>query len=68
VYPETPMQLTETLTLARYDQDNFGFLRIEVTAQQILGRYISAPFQQTTSPKPHELDSFTISIANRTVT
>ena len=67
-YPETPMQLTDTLTLARYDQDNFGFLRIEVTSQQILGRYISAPFQQAASPKPQELDSFTIAIANRTVT
>ena len=67
-YPEAPMRLTNTLTLAQYDQDNFGFLRIEVTGQQILGRYLSAPFQQAAAPKAKEIDNFTISLADRTVT
>ncbi len=34
-YPEAPMAVSDTLTLERYDQDNFGFLRLEVSKTAI---------------------------------
>jgi acid phosphatase type 7 len=67
-YPEAPMTLTDTLTLEKYDQDNFGFLRLEVTAQQITGTYIAAPYQLATTPAPRVGDTFVINLAQRTVT
>jgi hypothetical protein len=45
-YPEAPMQVSDTLTLASYDQGNFGFLRFEVTAEQIVGRYFGPPMSR----------------------
>jgi acid phosphatase type 7 len=67
-YPEAPMTLTDTLTLEQYDQDNFGFLRFEVTAQQITGTYIAAPYQMASTPAPRVGDTFVINLAQRTVT
>lgn len=67
-YPKAPMQLTDTLTLENYDQDNFGFLRLEVTKQQIAGTYFSAPFDEAAStPKATVTDKFTVNLAKRTV-
>jgi hypothetical protein len=67
-YPEAPMQLAATLRLEKYDQDNFGFLRFEITDEQILGTYFSAPYEETTTPTPLTLDSFAIDLKTRKVT
>jgi hypothetical protein len=44
------MKPTDTLTLENYDQDNFGFLRFEVTKEEIIGRYFAAPYQEPRPP------------------
>jgi len=70
-YPAAPLAVTPTLTLAKYDQNNFGFLRFEVNATEIVGKYVSAPFQGSTAapqPAPAPMDTFTINLAARTVT
>ena len=61
------MQLTGTLTLEQYDHDNFGFLRIEVTKEQIFGTYLSAPYEETKTAIPKTLDSFVINLDTRKV-
>jgi hypothetical protein len=65
--PEAGLKLTDTLALATYDQDNFGFLRFEVTKDQIVGKYFSAPFAEERTPQTEQRDTFTINLANRTV-
>jgi hypothetical protein len=67
-YPEQPVQLTPTLTLAAYDQVNFGFIRFEVTSTEIIGKYFSAPYAEDLTPQTQQLDTFTINLAARTVT
>ncbi len=42
--PTAPLKLANSLTLESYDQDNFGFLRLEVSKTQIAGTYSSAPY------------------------
>jgi hypothetical protein len=66
--PQAPLQLTDTLRLESYDQDNFGFLRFEVTRDSIHGTYLAAPFQQATRPAAQVLDRFTIDLRSRRVT
>ena len=66
-YPEAPMTLTDTLSLESYDQDNYGFLRFEVTETELTGTYFSAPYQETTIPAANTLDKFTIDLKTRTV-
>ena len=67
-YPSTPLHLTKTLTLEKYDQDNFGFLRLEVTKQQIAGTYYSARYDPSVSTaKAAVADKFTIDIKKHTV-
>jgi calcineurin-like phosphoesterase family protein len=61
-YPKAPMKLSATLSLASYDQDNFGFLRIEVSAAQLVGKYYAAPYQVSGTPKPDLLDQFTVDL------
>lgn len=65
--PKKPLKLTDTLTLETYDQDNFGFLRFEVTKQQIVGTYYSALFEVATPPRATQMDKFTIDLRSRTV-
>jgi calcineurin-like phosphoesterase family protein len=67
-YPDAPMTLTDTLTLNQYDQQNYGFLRFEVTKQSILGIYSSAAYAETEPPNASVVDRFTIDLASRTVT
>jgi hypothetical protein len=67
-YPAAPMKLGDTLTLEKYDQDNFGFLRIEVTKQQIVGTYFSATYVETDTPKASTTDKFSIDLKGRAVT
>ena len=66
--PEHGLRLSDTLTLANYDQDNFGFLRIEVEAEQITGTYYSAPYAEGHTPRAKQMDKFTVHLAKRTVT
>jgi acid phosphatase type 7 len=66
-YPEAPMQLSDTLRLEKYDQDNFGFLRIEVTSQQIIGTYLAAPYEETKTVTGTAMDKFTIDLEARKV-
>jgi acid phosphatase type 7 len=68
VYPKAPLKLGNDLTLEQYDQDNFGFLRLEVSKTQILGTYLSAPYVAgATSPVGKVVESFTIDRSNQTV-
>jgi hypothetical protein len=67
-YPSPPLKLTDTLRLEQYDQQNYGFLRFEVTKQSITGIYSSAPYAETEPPQTSVVDKFTIDLANRTVT
>jgi len=67
-YPQAPLQLTETLRLEQYDQDNFGFVRFEVTKDQIIGTYFSAPYAEALTPQTQQMDKFAIDLAQRTVT
>jgi hypothetical protein len=66
-YPSTPMQLTDTLTLEKYNQDNYGFLRLEVTKQQIAGTYFSAPYEETSAPEASITDKFSVDLKKRMV-
>jgi hypothetical protein len=67
-FPRAPLTVSDTLTLEQYDQENFGFLRLEVSKTEITGTYLSAPYQETKTPLPSPTDRFTINIASRTVT
>jgi len=66
-YPQAPLQVTTALSLEQYDQDNFGFLRLEVSKTQILGTYTSAPYVAGGTPNTSVTDAFTIDLENYTV-
>ena len=59
-YPQAPLQLSATLSLDSYDQDNFGFIRLEMTANEIIGIYSSAPYAEEQTPATQVLDRWTI--------
>jgi hypothetical protein len=61
-YPKAPCKVTDALTLESYDQDNFGFVRLEVTKSAITGTYYSAPFSDGGTPPLTVFDSFTITL------
>jgi hypothetical protein len=62
--PTAPLTLTDTLTLAQYNQADFGFLRLEVSASTIAVTYLSAPYQETTPPVAQITDGFSIDGGN----
>jgi hypothetical protein len=66
-YPGVPLELSDGLTLEQYDQDDFGFLRLEIDAATIVGSYFSAPYQVAKIPPPNLVESFSIDIQKRTV-
>lgn len=66
-YPNVPLSVENDLTLEKYDQTNFGFLRIEVSRTQIIGTYCSAPYTAGASPDPTQIDTFTVDLTKRTV-
>jgi len=66
-YPRAPMTLSDTLTLESYDQVDFGFLRIEITKEQIAGMYYADLFEENKTPTLKTTDRFTIDIKARTV-
>jgi hypothetical protein len=65
--PVAPMQLTETLSLEQYDQENFGFLRFEITRHSITGIFYSAPYQVGATPVPNAVDKCVIDLSTRKV-
>jgi acid phosphatase type 7 len=66
--PDSPLEISEDLTLECYDQNNFGFLRLEVSKTQILGTYSSAPYSQGATPNAGIVDTFTVDLTEHTVT
>jgi hypothetical protein len=50
-YPEAPPELFHTLKLESYDQENFGFLRLEVTEQEITS-VVPRPIRKPRQPLP----------------
>jgi|SRR5271165_172734 len=66
-YPSVPLSVGNSLTLEQYDQDNFGFLRVEVSKTQIVGTYMSAPYVAGSTPSASEVESFTVDLVNHTV-
>ncbi len=66
-WPSAPLTLSETLTLESYDQDRYGFLRFEVTGEQIVGIYTSAVFEETKTPASKVMDRFTIDLKSRRI-
>jgi hypothetical protein len=65
--PPSPLSSCSGLTLEQYDQTNFGFLRLEVSKNQIVGTYLSAPYVAGGTPAAKVVDTFTINLANNTV-
>jgi len=66
-YPATPLQVDPDLVLESYDHDDFGFLRLEITAAAITGTYLAAPYQVSGNPAARPMDGFAIDLAARTV-
>src|SRR5579871_3573262 len=65
--PVAPLPIGADLTLEQYDQDNFGFLRFEVSTTQITGTYTSAPYTAGNAPTPNVVDTFFVDLVNNTV-
>jgi hypothetical protein len=66
VFPKAPLPLPGGLTLEQYDQDDYGFLRLDMKKGTIVGSYFSAPYT-TTAPRVSKVDGFSIDVAKRTV-
>jgi acid phosphatase type 7 len=65
--PKAPLTLGGGLSLEQYDQDNFGFLRLEVSKTLIEGTYFSAPYSSGATPAAKVVDTFEINVAKGTV-
>jgi hypothetical protein len=66
-FPTVPLPLEDGLTLEQYDQENFGFLRLEVSKTKITGTYFSAHYAPSTTPDASVVDAFEIDLAGKTV-
>ncbi len=66
-YPTAPLPLANGLTLEQYDQDNFGFLRLEMSQALILGTYFSAPYSPGGTPAAAVVERFSVDLAKNTV-
>ncbi len=66
--PPRHMPVGNGLTLEQYDQTNFGFLRLEVSKNQIAGTYLSAPYVAGGTPAAKVVDTFTVDLLKNTVT
>lgn len=69
-YPKAPLPLGDGLTLEQYDQNDFGFLRLEVSKTQIVGTYLAAQYEAPFSGDPVTpavVDSFLIDLTKNTV-
>jgi len=66
-YPKPPLTVGGGLTLEQYDQNNFGFLRLQVSKKEILGTYVSAPYQVTGPPVSKIGEQFSVDLIKNTV-
>jgi acid phosphatase type 7 len=66
-YPQAPLTLSPTLSLESYDQTNFGFVRLEITAREITGLYTSAPYAEERTPEAKVMDQWTLPLRAVTV-
>jgi Calcineurin-like phosphoesterase len=66
-YPSAPLPLGSSLSLEQYDQDNFGFLRLEFSQAQILGTYFSAPDPPGDPSALITVDRFAVDLPSYTV-
>jgi Calcineurin-like phosphoesterase len=66
-YPTAPLTVSNNLTLEQYDQDNFGFVRLEVSKTQIVGSYFSAPYTVSGAAVGTLLESFSVNLATREI-
>jgi calcineurin-like phosphoesterase family protein len=64
-FPSVPLNLDDGLTLEKYDQNNFGFLRIEVSRSTIVGTYFSAAYTPGSPGALQQIDEFTVNLPNR---
>ena len=62
-----PLMLSDTLRLEAYDDEFFGFLRLEVSKTEIVGTYFSADYQVSEAPRARMTDGFTVDLTARTV-
>jgi acid phosphatase type 7 len=70
-YPKVPLTIGSDLTFEQYDQNNFGFMRLEVNKTQIIATYQSAPYSAPYSGGTIAttiIDSFVIDLTKNTVT
>ena len=67
-YPTVPLVINTDLTLEQYNITDFGFLRLEIGPTQINGSYLSAPFNNSSTPVGQQTDSFTLNLITHTVT
>lgn len=65
--PGVPMPLGDGLSLEQYDQDNFGFLRLEVSKTEIVGAYLSAPYSSGSEPVAKTVETFVVDLVGKTV-
>ena len=65
-YPQAPLELSSSLSLEYFDHDNFGFVRLEVTAREIVGIYSSAPYAEERTPATQVMDRWTIPLRSVT--
>jgi acid phosphatase type 7 len=65
--PGRPLLLGNGLTLQQYDDDDFGFLRLELSKTQILGTYFAAPYSPSGIPAANVIDRFAVDLAKHTV-
>ncbi len=66
-YPGTPLDLGNGLTLEDYDRDNFGFLRLELSAATIVGTYLSNPYTAGAISAANPVERFEVNVAGWTV-
>lgn len=69
-YPSVPLPIGGGLSLEQYDQNDFGFLRLEVSKTQIIGTYLSSLYTEPytgTAVTPKVVDSFVVDLVKHTV-
>jgi hypothetical protein len=65
--PTKPLQIGPDLVLEKYDQDNWGFMRLEVSKDKIIGTYLSAPYVSGSTRAGNVLETFEVDVSSRTV-
>lgn len=66
-HPIVPLPLGNGLSLEQYDDEDFGFLRLELSKTQILATYFAAPYSPSGTPAANIVDRFTVDLATNTV-